>query len=168
MCWQPGPAFLQSHLPFDDSVDIYKNINEPLHNKTNIVGLRPTCSLSVSLLVIELVSEQHGSWSDCADAQAGLDPCWSQTHYVGFVMTRLISMILKKLEPTTNPYKPHQSCPVGSIGGELDCESVGPVSIPGRCRSLSLWSWSPFYGHSHNTSALACTEVSIPCKSEGN
>jgi hypothetical protein len=22
-------------------------------------------------------------------AQAGLDPCWSQTHYVGFVMTRL-------------------------------------------------------------------------------
>jgi hypothetical protein len=25
------------------------------------------------------------------DAQAGLDPCWSQTHYVGFVMTRLKS-----------------------------------------------------------------------------
>jgi hypothetical protein len=24
-----------------------------------------------------------------ADAQAGLDPCWSQTHYVGFVMARL-------------------------------------------------------------------------------
>jgi hypothetical protein len=23
--------------------------------------------------------------------QAGLDPCWSQTHYVGFVMMRLIS-----------------------------------------------------------------------------
>jgi hypothetical protein len=23
------------------------------------------------------------------DAQAGLDPCWSQTHYVGFVVTRL-------------------------------------------------------------------------------
>jgi hypothetical protein len=22
--------------------------------------------------------------------QAGLDPCWSQTHYVGFVVTRLI------------------------------------------------------------------------------
>jgi hypothetical protein len=21
--------------------------------------------------------------------QAGLDPCWSQTHYVGFVVTRL-------------------------------------------------------------------------------
>jgi hypothetical protein len=24
------------------------------------------------------------------DAQAGLDPCWSLTHYVGFVMTWLI------------------------------------------------------------------------------
>jgi hypothetical protein len=41
------------------------------------------------LLVIGLVSKQHGSWSDCADAQAGLDPCWLQTHYVGFVMARL-------------------------------------------------------------------------------
>jgi hypothetical protein len=24
---------------------------------------------------------------DQTDAQAGLDPCWSQTHYVGFVVT---------------------------------------------------------------------------------
>jgi hypothetical protein len=24
-----------------------------------------------------------------ADAQAGPDPCWSQTYYVGFVVTRL-------------------------------------------------------------------------------
>jgi hypothetical protein len=51
----------------------------------------PCCSLSVSLLVIEFVSKQHVSWSDCADAQAGLDTCWLQTHYVGFVVTWLIS-----------------------------------------------------------------------------
>jgi hypothetical protein len=25
-----------------------------------------------------------------ADAQAGQDPCWSQMHYVGFVLARLI------------------------------------------------------------------------------
>jgi hypothetical protein len=50
----------------------------------------PRCSLSISLLVIELVSEQHESWPDCTDAQADLIPCWSQTHYVGFVVTRLI------------------------------------------------------------------------------
>jgi hypothetical protein len=36
-----------------------------------------------------VVSEQHGSWSDCADEEASLDPCWSQTHYVGFVIARL-------------------------------------------------------------------------------
>jgi hypothetical protein len=47
-------------------------------------------SLSVSVLVIGFVSEQHGSLSDCMDAQAGLNPCWSQTDYVGIVMTRLI------------------------------------------------------------------------------
>jgi hypothetical protein len=26
---------------------------------------------------------------------------------------------------------------------------------------------NPFYGHSHCTSAQACIEVSVPCKSEG-
>jgi hypothetical protein len=27
------------------------------------------------------------------DALADLDPCWSQTHYVGFVVTRLIYIL---------------------------------------------------------------------------
>jgi hypothetical protein len=31
-------------------------------------SMDPCCSLSVFLFVIEFVSEQHGSWSDCADA----------------------------------------------------------------------------------------------------
>jgi hypothetical protein len=30
------------------------------------------------------------------DVQAGLDPCWSQTHYVGFVMAKLILFISKQ------------------------------------------------------------------------
>jgi hypothetical protein len=42
----------------------------------------------------ETDSGQHGSWSECSDVQAGLDPCWSQTHYVGFVVTRLIYWFL--------------------------------------------------------------------------
>jgi hypothetical protein len=50
----------------------------------------PCCSLTNPITSRETESEQHGSWSDFAEAQAGLDPCWSQTHYVGFVMTRLI------------------------------------------------------------------------------
>jgi hypothetical protein len=59
--------------------------------------------LLVSLLVIEYVSEQHGSWSDCTDAQAGLDTCWSQMHYVGFVMTQLIYISQQgKLYPDMN------------------------------------------------------------------
>jgi hypothetical protein len=81
-------------------------IIEPRHDKTNILGLRPAwiqTSLHIHavwsgsmLFAISfstcygLVSEQHESWSDCLDAQAGLDPCWSQIHYVGFVMTQLI------------------------------------------------------------------------------
>jgi hypothetical protein len=32
----------------------------------------------------------YGFWSGCAEALAGLDPCWSQWHYVGFVITWLI------------------------------------------------------------------------------
>jgi hypothetical protein len=85
------------------------NLFEQLHNKTNSCicdqhGSRPAgastqseqypcCSLSVSLIVKEFVSEQHGSWSDCVDGQASLDPCWSQMQYVGFVMARLIYVL---------------------------------------------------------------------------
>jgi hypothetical protein len=29
--------------------------------------------------------------------QTGLGPCWSQTHYVGFVVTRLISFSYKEI-----------------------------------------------------------------------
>jgi hypothetical protein len=71
---------------------------EPHHDKTNVLRLRPAwirvrihaVRLPTLITSRETDSEQHGSWSDCADAQAGLDPCWSQTHYVGFVVTRLI------------------------------------------------------------------------------
>jgi hypothetical protein len=81
---------------------------EPSHDKTSIMGLWPAwiwihaVSYQFLYLLIEFVSEQNGSWSDCMDAQAGLDPCWSQTHYVGFVMVRLISEVKK----ASNIYNP--------------------------------------------------------------
>jgi hypothetical protein len=53
----------------------------------------PCCSLTNQITRLETDSEKHGSWSDCADVQAGLDQCWSQTHYVGFVVTWLICLI---------------------------------------------------------------------------
>jgi hypothetical protein len=54
-------------------------------------------SLSVSLLVIDSVSKQHGSWSDCANGYS-----------VGFVVTRLICVsqfTLKKLYGSPKCYK---------------------------------------------------------------
>jgi hypothetical protein len=43
----------------------------------------------------ETDSEQHGSWLDCADAQAGLDPCCSQTHsFSDFVFCMEVKMLL--------------------------------------------------------------------------
>ena len=36
------------------------------------------------------MSAQRRLWSDWADAQADLSLCWAHTHFVGFVMSRLI------------------------------------------------------------------------------
>jgi hypothetical protein len=36
--------------------------------------------------------------------QAGLDPCWSQTHSVGFVMERCISILQLILNSESNGY----------------------------------------------------------------
>jgi hypothetical protein len=73
-------------------------IYEQHDDKTNIVRLHlrslirihaAFCMLTNPNTSRETDSEQHGSWSVCTDAQAGLDPCWSQTHYGGFVMAWL-------------------------------------------------------------------------------
>jgi hypothetical protein len=44
-----------------------------------------------TLLQVEklIANSMDPDQSDCTDAQVGLDPSWSQTHYVCFVMTRL-------------------------------------------------------------------------------
>jgi hypothetical protein len=59
---------------------------------------------------------------------------------------------------------------VSSIYRVLDCKLGEPGSISGRCKSLSreLIVKSFFYSLSHCTSALECTEVSVPCGSGGN
>jgi hypothetical protein len=45
-----------------------------------------------------------------ADAQADLDPCWSQTHYVGFVVTQFILLFPgDKGLSWTGPYPPNDS-----------------------------------------------------------
>jgi hypothetical protein len=59
------------------------------HPSRLITDQDPCCSLTNSFTSRETDGEQHGSWSDCTDAQAGLDPGWS----LGFVMTRLNCII---------------------------------------------------------------------------
>jgi hypothetical protein len=46
----------------------------------------PCCLLTNRITSRETDIKRHGTCSDRADAQAGLDLCLSQTHYVGFVM----------------------------------------------------------------------------------
>jgi hypothetical protein len=54
-------------------------------------------------------------------------------------------------------------------GRALDCESGDPGSIPRQRRSFSLWLIMKSFLRSFALySVLVCTDVSVPCKSEGN
>jgi hypothetical protein len=82
------------------------NLIEPRHDKTNLVGLQPAW-IQTSLRIRAVWSGSMlfaVSFSTCnrvgkrtswilirlrGSAMSGLDPCWSQTQYVGFVVTRL-------------------------------------------------------------------------------
>jgi hypothetical protein len=46
-----------------------------------------------TLLQVEKLIANRMDPDQTADAQAGLDPCWSQTHYVGFVVTRIYNVV---------------------------------------------------------------------------
>jgi hypothetical protein len=88
-CWYQCKFFIwaaswqKQHSAFATSMDP----DQPVHPRS-LIRIHAVC-LPTLLTSRETDSKQHGSWSDCADAQAGLDPCWSQMHYVAFVMTRL-------------------------------------------------------------------------------
>jgi hypothetical protein len=78
---------------------------EPRHDKTNLVGLPlawiqtrlriesdqdPCCSLTNSITSRGTDSEQHASWSDCAAAQAGLDPCLCMERHDCLILSMLL------------------------------------------------------------------------------
>ena len=83
---------------------------EPRHDKTNNVAVRPAktqISLGIrpvwSVFPVHMkkawvlsypLSAQRRLWSDWADAQADLSLRWAHTHFVGFVMSWLISICL--------------------------------------------------------------------------
>ena len=79
---------------------------EPRHDKTNKMSVRPA-KTQISLGIRPVWSEsslsawrklgslathkaQSEDWSHCADAQADLSLRWAHSHFVGFVMSRLI------------------------------------------------------------------------------
>ena len=77
--------------------------NEPPHDKTNKLSMRPAkaqiimgiclrvfSARSVGSLGLKVSSCEHRRlWSDWADAQADLSLRWAHTQFVGFVMSRL-------------------------------------------------------------------------------
>ena len=97
--WQKGPSGIK--------VIIMLSTFEPRHDKTNNVAVRPAktrISLGIrpvwSVFAVRMkkvgilsypMSAQRRLWSDWADAQADLSLRWAHTHFVGFVMSRLIS-----------------------------------------------------------------------------
>ena len=84
-----------------------KMLFEPRHDKTNKVSVRPA-KTRISLGIRPVWSEsslsawrklgvlnyplsaQRRRWSDWADSQADLSLHWAHSHFVGFVMSRLI------------------------------------------------------------------------------
>ena len=82
-----------------------KTRNEPRHDKTNKMSLRPA-KTQISLGIHPVWSESSLSawrklrslathwahiedWSDWADAQADLSLSWAHTHFVGFIVSWL-------------------------------------------------------------------------------
>jgi hypothetical protein len=60
------------------------------------------------------------------DVQAGLDPCWSQTHYVGFVIARLIYITYCNVGTMPDP----------SEAGAGDIGVIGPPGVAGGYKLL--------------------------------
>ena len=104
-CWKPEPERWGFQLLPRGPANINVSENEPRHDKTNNVAVRPAktqISLGIcpvwSVFAVRMkrpcvlsypLSAQRRLWSDWADAQADLSLRWAHTHFVGFVMLRL-------------------------------------------------------------------------------
>ena len=100
-CQMPTIAFPRCWFLF--LAVVYFSRNEPPRDKTNKVSVRPA-KTHISLGIRPVLSDSSLSawrlatiwghsedWSDWVDAQADLSLCWVHTHFVGFVMSRLIN-----------------------------------------------------------------------------
>ena len=96
---------------------------EPRHDKTNNFVVRPAktqISLGIrpiwSVFAVRMkkawvrsypLSAQRRLWSNWADAQADLRLLWAHTHFVGFVMSRLIFIVSFDVENRYKYEPPH-------------------------------------------------------------
>ena len=70
-----------------------KRIFEPRHDKTNKISVRQAktqIGMKKAWVLSYPLSAQRRLCSDWADAQADLSLRWAHSHFVGFVMSRLI------------------------------------------------------------------------------
>jgi hypothetical protein len=63
-----------------------------------------SCSLTNPITSSKTDSEQHGSWSDCAEAQAGLDPYAGRKHII-LVFCRDVAHFILYWHKTKLPWK---------------------------------------------------------------
>ena len=99
--------FHQQQLPFQHPINITKwscnmscLMTKPTkwHVRPDQPGHPPSLIrvLAVRMKKAEVIgyplSAQQRLWSDWADAQADLSLCWARSHFVGFVMRRLIQI----------------------------------------------------------------------------
>ena len=83
------------------------------------------------------LSAQRRLWSDWVDAQADLSLRWVYSHFVGFVMSRLIS-----IESLTKP--PHDKTNKMTFAPSEDSDQPGHPSILIRFFAVcSMGSWEP-------------------------
>ena len=109
-----------SHVPYwyCQHVEKVSSSNEPSHDKTNKMACAPSKDsdqsghLPTLIRVFALrmkkpwalsypMSAQQRLWSDWADAHADLSLRWVHTHFIGFVVLRLIFRISRHAKRTT-------------------------------------------------------------------
>ena len=100
------------------------------------------------------LSTQQRLWSDWADAQADMSLRWAHSHFVGFVMRRLILLWIF--------FQNHMTGRGSSIGSASAWHASGPrVRSPHPAHSfLEIWSWETFYRHSPSSADSRRTVVS--------
>ena len=142
---------------------------EPRHDKTNKMSVRPAKTQismgnrpvrSESSLCAQWAAKDPSflhadseDWSDWADAKADLSLRWAHTHFVDFVMSRLICIIIRHhYPPVTTSNDNCYSIHMGNNGCSWLLAAVYSDICIRQCLIQSGWtvSWTENIGHVTN------------------